>query len=60
MAVLYLLTTTVIIALTLLMFIYWLRYACNLMLSVHPSKDLTAKISEANKIEVPLCAIAVE
>ena len=42
---------TVIFAISLLLFAYWFRYTCKLMLSVHPAKDLTGKIAEANKLK---------
>ncbi len=45
------LTTTVIILISLCLFVFWFRYACRLMLSVHPAKDLTGKIAEANKLK---------
>jgi len=42
---------TVIIAISLLLFAYWFRYTCKLMLSAHPAKDMTGKIAEANKLK---------
>ena len=42
---------TLIFAMSLLLFAYWFRYTCKLMLSIHPAKDLTGKIAEANKLK---------
>jgi hypothetical protein len=42
---------SLIFAISVLLFAYWFRYTCKLMLSVRPAQDLTGRIAEANKLK---------
>ncbi|MBL8178497.1 MAG: hypothetical protein JNK48_27735 [Bryobacterales bacterium] len=43
----------VIIALSMLLFLYWFRYTCLLILSTKTAKDYTTKVASANQLEFP-------
>lgn len=44
----------VIISLSLLLFLYWFRYTCLLILSTKTAKDYTTQVASANQLEFPL------
>lgn len=43
-----------IIGFSLLLFLYWFRYTCLLILSTKTTKDYTAQVAKANQLEFPL------
>src|SRR5678815_1899303 len=43
-----------IIGFSLLLFLYWFRYTCLLILSTRTAKDYTAQVARANQLEFPL------
>ncbi|MBI4904123.1 MAG: hypothetical protein HY820_10840 [Acidobacteria bacterium] len=43
-----------IIGFSLLLFLYWFRYTCLLILSTRTTKDYTAQVAKANQLEFPL------
>lgn len=43
----------VIIALSMLLFLYWFRYTCLLILSTRTAKDYTTQVATANQLEFP-------
>ena len=44
----------VIIALSLMLFLYWFRYTCLLILSTKTAKDYTTQVAAANQLEFPV------
>ena len=44
----------VIISLSMLLFLYWFRYTCLLILSTRTAKDYTAQVAAANQLEFPV------
>ena len=44
----------VIITLSMLLFLYWFRYTCLLILSTRTAKDYTAQVAAANQLEFPV------
>lgn len=44
----------VIIALSMVLFLYWFRYTCLLILSTKTAKDYTTQVASANQLEFPV------
>lgn len=43
-----------IIGFSLLLFLYWFRYTCLLILNTRTTKDYTAQVAKANQLEFPV------
>lgn len=45
--------SVIIIAFSMLLFLYWFRYTCLLILSTKTTRDYTAQVARANQLEFP-------
>jgi hypothetical protein len=43
----------IIIGFSVLLFLYWFRYSCLLILSTRTTRDYTAEVADANQLELP-------
>ncbi|MBK5290958.1 MAG: hypothetical protein JJE04_04585 [Acidobacteriia bacterium] len=46
-----------VIAISVVMFCYWFRYTCSLILSTHASEEYAGSVAASNRLEFPLAAM---